>query len=551
MTGNHLDGKTESDVEALIIKNQNVTFLPNDLGEKFENLKRLEVTSSNLKAANDENFEQMNLQTLKLRKNSLEKFDVQIFDDLEELNLDENQISEIGYLKSETLEIISINYNQLNNLTTDNFKSLPNLMEFYAKNNKIEVLKSEFFRHNEKLTKVDFSNNNLDFIDFKIANKFSNFDLSGNPCLNDHEVFNETSIIDEKVKESCGNEESRIFKKIIKQLKTQTNELLKELDENKQETSKSDENNSAESTSNSPNNDVNTKAMSKIQRIIEIIKLIKHLETEFDSKLEKINDLTKENENLKNKNNNSDENDKINDKSSEKVDNSVPECKNQSTEETTTENSCENDEITKENEDLKSKVVDLKNDIKTCEAKITDLYETQSLLSESNVKNKDLENQVEKLQDQVQDHEIQVKSFELQVQTCESERSDCQDQLRDIQDQAQKLNICQDQLEKSDENAQNLKTETQNLKRINFDLADQIKLSTDNYSRLTDSYNQLSGGYDRINTNLTFLTEDYNALIVERENLDYEFNVCQNKVNFYALNCDRKAEGDSYFGKLN
>ena len=150
INGNHVTESGNSNVKALIIDNQNVTFLPMKIGEFFENLEIFEVRNSSL--------------------------------------------LEIDVADLVNLEVLSINDNNITNLNPNVFKNLTNLKTFSAKNNKIEKLAENLFENNKKLEKIIFSNNNLTDIfpqTFEKLENLKHFDFTNNSCLIDLNTVDE------------------------------------------------------------------------------------------------------------------------------------------------------------------------------------------------------------------------------------------------------------------------------------------------------------------------------------------------------------------------
>jgi len=204
LNGKHLDGYESSKVNALIIENQNVTFLPMKIGEAFENLTRFEVRNSYLGEILKENFEKMNLKVLKIEQNPIDKIPGDAFEDLknlEEVDLSWNKIEDLDdeiFLFAEKLKILSLDGNKIKKLNVNLLKNSPDLKKFSARNNEIQELDDNLFENNINLEEITFINNSLTQLSPKIVKNLEGlqkFDFSGNPCLKDFSSFDEVSII--------------------------------------------------------------------------------------------------------------------------------------------------------------------------------------------------------------------------------------------------------------------------------------------------------------------------------------------------------------------
>lgn len=189
--GENLSRKSQSDVQALIIGGK-LKFLPTNLNEIFPNLERIQVENSKLEKIKRENFNGLNLQVLKLSKNSIKFIESDAFENqksLKKIHLDRNEISQIDdkvFTFTPQLEILQLENNNLKTLSENLFQNLPELKKISLADNKIEKLTAETFKNNQNLENLDVSNNKLKFINSKILTDIKSLkkiNFYGNSCL--------------------------------------------------------------------------------------------------------------------------------------------------------------------------------------------------------------------------------------------------------------------------------------------------------------------------------------------------------------------------------
>jgi Leucine-rich repeat (LRR) protein len=122
ITGNHQPGKSNSDVSSVIFIESKLHGIPSEIFSQFENLKELNVEST----------------------------------ELEELNHLENCGS---------LETFRAPFNNIVKITDETFKDCKNLRTVDLQSNKIEKLGKTVFKHNKKLWEVNLSRNEVSGIE--------------------------------------------------------------------------------------------------------------------------------------------------------------------------------------------------------------------------------------------------------------------------------------------------------------------------------------------------------------------------------------------------
>lgn len=191
VVGEHLDGNSNSNVEALIMDGK-LKFLPTNLNEIFKNLVRIEVTNSKLEKIKKDNFNGLNLEVLKLSKNRLKFIDSDALEgqqSLTKISLDRNKIENLPdeiFSYTTQLETLRLENNNLKVLSENLLQNLPNLKEFVISDNKIKKITAETFKNNKNLETLDVSNNKLKFIESQILVGLKNLkkiNFGENECL--------------------------------------------------------------------------------------------------------------------------------------------------------------------------------------------------------------------------------------------------------------------------------------------------------------------------------------------------------------------------------
>ena len=191
INGTHNDNNTNIDVLQLQINEQNITYLPKEIGTFFPSLENLIVYLSSLEF--------------------LEKSDFNSFLFLEILSLTENKIATIPentFDDLDNLKELYLSGNRIENLYSNLFRKLVNLEIIYLNNNFIETLPAGLFEHNTQLTTMSFQFNKIvtvgmDF--FKSLKDLKTVWFNGNQCIDNSVVENENSILalKEEIYEKC------------------------------------------------------------------------------------------------------------------------------------------------------------------------------------------------------------------------------------------------------------------------------------------------------------------------------------------------------------
>lgn len=165
------NGKQEvssSNFNELRVYNEQVLFLPLNLGKVFKNLKDLSFIKCELFTLDGKSsaFSAMkNLQRLTLSYNKLQKITEDVFKELSGLTSLDLSFNKINYIGNEafqsirTLKELKLNDNLLIELTTSICKNLENLKFIFLQNNRLSVIPSDLLTPMKKLEFADFSNN--------------------------------------------------------------------------------------------------------------------------------------------------------------------------------------------------------------------------------------------------------------------------------------------------------------------------------------------------------------------------------------------------------
>jgi Leucine-rich repeat (LRR) protein len=150
----------------LIVQQQQIIFLPSNLGETFEDLLVLEVIDSGLCFIDHKTFASLTkVETLNLTNNKLVKITNEPFTELkalESLDLSFNNIESLeagAFNGLDQLKFLNLSSNKLVELEPQNFKALVNLVTLQIENNKLQIISSNFLSPMKLLTSLDLSNN--------------------------------------------------------------------------------------------------------------------------------------------------------------------------------------------------------------------------------------------------------------------------------------------------------------------------------------------------------------------------------------------------------
>ena len=170
-SGNHVFLYSNDHVNDVSITNQTTYFIANGIGKLFENLKQLEIMSSQLKFVNRRNFRGMKkLLDLRLDHNDIKIISAETFSDLT------------------NLEWLSLTDNKLKVLSEGLTMKMLNLLWFTANENEIEIFEGKHFERNTKLELISIRANKIRKINFEIKkfNQIAFLDFRDNFCINDY-----------------------------------------------------------------------------------------------------------------------------------------------------------------------------------------------------------------------------------------------------------------------------------------------------------------------------------------------------------------------------
>jgi Leucine-rich repeat (LRR) protein len=192
ISGVHLDGKTDKDVEAIYFEGQRTVFIPFGLSTWFPNLRTLNIQESGLTYLNRTTFRDYeNLRYIHLDRNTIEYVDRKAFRYLTEL------------------EGLSLAANRIRYLDSDMLRGLTNLKYFSVGRNEIEVIPSGLFQDNVNLEQIFFYGNRIRMIGENLVRPTRGLKIAGfegNICTDI--FFNEGSGIVEKLttefRANCG-----------------------------------------------------------------------------------------------------------------------------------------------------------------------------------------------------------------------------------------------------------------------------------------------------------------------------------------------------------
>jgi Leucine-rich repeat (LRR) protein len=154
LSGDHLAGKSNKDVNELIVRDQTVLFMPEGVDELFPRLQSITIDNSKLSKISKADFSSIPaLKELMIRKNVIESIDPDSFDN----NLQ--------------LEKIDLGENQLKVIPEKLFAKLPSIKTLMLNNNDIEELHMNVIDCPASIRHFDFSNNaKLKSVQANIAN---------------------------------------------------------------------------------------------------------------------------------------------------------------------------------------------------------------------------------------------------------------------------------------------------------------------------------------------------------------------------------------------
>lgn len=202
VTGDHLPGLTNNDVENLRMVRSPTNRIPANIFNVFPNVQALEVDEcGSIAFIPVDFFFASNVREIRIVNNSISSLANSAFavsvTNLETLILENNNVSLLGpntFAGGFNLQHVSIANNQIRLLTTRMTSSLRSLRIFDVSNNLIEDLDGRLFFNSPLIETVNFSGNNILSIGSNILNINPNireFSLEGNECSNENFEFDE------------------------------------------------------------------------------------------------------------------------------------------------------------------------------------------------------------------------------------------------------------------------------------------------------------------------------------------------------------------------
>jgi Leucine-rich repeat (LRR) protein len=196
VTGTHLAGKTNDDVNHVLITQSGILYVPSPMFDIFKNIQNVEIDNVGLQFFNENSFKNAtklkvfnsyrnkvqkigaqgfiaagkSLEELLLSTNTIEEIDVDAFEGLEvlkKLSILDNAFTSIapGTFRSlNQLEYLNLGYNQLTELNNQIFFGLYNLKELYLFWNKFTTIEAESFKTLPSLEHLFFHSNPLERI---------------------------------------------------------------------------------------------------------------------------------------------------------------------------------------------------------------------------------------------------------------------------------------------------------------------------------------------------------------------------------------------------
>jgi len=174
-----LNGKTADvkHVPEIIADNQDVVFLPTNIAKTFQKLEKLIIINSNLLIINKGALNELNyVKFVNMSGNRINEISTKDFKgvpNIEKLDLSRNQIAVIqsGAFKSnKALVELNLSGNQLTDVNVKSFNQLLKLQTFNLRNNKLEIIDSKLFDSLKALKHVDLRDNICINVDYP-ANK--------------------------------------------------------------------------------------------------------------------------------------------------------------------------------------------------------------------------------------------------------------------------------------------------------------------------------------------------------------------------------------------
>lgn len=233
--GKHAQSKTNDDVQGLMLRNQNISYVPNEIAKFFPNLIRYEVSNSPLRVVLKDNFKGLRkLETLIIAYTLVTSLNPDTFDELsnlQQLRLHNNALQTVHYesfSKNRNLEILLLNNNKITFIHEDLLKASVKLREIHLQDNVIEDLREKTFSTNSNLEVIDMRNNRLKTVGTKLLEDLThlkNINFTNNPCIT--RDYKDVSEITEIFRSNCFPPHYERFENEIKSLTDSFNAMNK------------------------------------------------------------------------------------------------------------------------------------------------------------------------------------------------------------------------------------------------------------------------------------------------------------------------------------
>lgn len=193
ITGNHLEGRTNEDVEVVAILDSNTPFMIQQIFSTFPNIQELEIGNSGLQSINVSMSVQ--LQILDLYLNNITRIANGSFLGQRSLlvaYLDNNNIQTIdedAFEEIVSLLTMSMNRNRLHTIHPRTFHAISDVRTISLQHNNLSSVGEALFSRNEFLTALHLDSNVINEISPRFADNLREhlafIDMTGNVCAND------------------------------------------------------------------------------------------------------------------------------------------------------------------------------------------------------------------------------------------------------------------------------------------------------------------------------------------------------------------------------
>lgn len=190
--GDHLDGKTDDDVEVVHVLNSNTPFMIPQIFTTFPNVQDLGWVYSNLESINIPDTVQ--LKKLTLTGNNITRINRGNLNNQLELfylSLIDNQIEEIdknAFVGLEKLRTVNLMYNRLSEIANETFHPLVGLNYIDFEHNLLTRIDEDLFSQNRNLSSIYLEFNRINKISPRflsgIVDNLRFINLEGNDCIN-------------------------------------------------------------------------------------------------------------------------------------------------------------------------------------------------------------------------------------------------------------------------------------------------------------------------------------------------------------------------------